>query len=735
MKVNKTKYILCILFFLGFLNNAITQDRYYKEGVRYFEHELYHRALKEFRLDQNGDNNKDLVLKRLISNYEVNNIEAAKKDVPLLLAFDQIPDEVYLYIAKIFHSELNFEKAIEYYKEYLRKTSKNDKYRTMVIGEIKRCAKGDQLQYYEHKAFVENMGPEINTIFDETDPIQSPNNLNKYYFSSNRIESIGGMRDKNGLKDDIYGEFYLDMYSGELENGKWTEIKPLNALLNTSKHERVLDFNSDGSILFFLKGENQTMGAIHVDTFGTQKSEIYPPKFSSPMNGEKGDIYFQFFNDSTVIFSSKRTGGYGGYDIYIMYKINSTWSRPKNLGPKINSPYDEITPFLSHDGLKLFFSSNSLESIGGFDVFQSIYSVEGNDWSEPENLKLGINSALDDTHYKISSNGMLAYFRSNRKSGFGKGDLYTAYLKEQEIGQLSYNPVLPFLMTDEFVRDRMNEGSTAASDNITGQNDGNQSSGRDLSANVKSKEFVIEPLFYGVDDNLLTLQNLKILNNIVDIMSIYPSTSVEIDCHSMPESQKAFELYFTIKRAEKIAEYLISNGVEKKRILLRGHGSNYPLVTVDNSGSTNNLAEKLNRRIEIKIIKKETLPLIIGYNAPVVADYLKDNSGELLKTVILGLSYRIKIAEVRQMYQNDILSQYQDVLIQKNFGSDNYVYTIGLYKSYFDAQDVLKLLENDNIKGTLIIPYMNGEQMNPDSLMDLASKYPDLVNYLQYKGH
>lgn len=730
-----SKNILIFFLISSCFTTLSSQEKFYREGAKYFEYDLFQEALEQFEKDQYSANNKDLILKRLISNYEINNLEEAKKDVPVILAFEKIPDIVFLYIAKIYHAELNFDKAVEYYKFYLGRTGKADKYRAMVIGEIKRCATGLGLQFYEQKAFVENMGPDINSPYNESDPIQSPNYLNKYYFSSNRTESEGGRRNVKGLKDDKYGKHYHDMYSGILENGKWTEIKSLNTLLNTAKHERVLDFNTDGSILFFLKGESPIRASIHVDTFGVQTSEIYPPKFKSPLYGEKGDVYLQFYNDSTIIFSSRRKGGFGGYDLYVCHRKNENWSQPKNLGPNINGPYDEISPYLTKDGMQLYFSSNNLKSIGGFDIFHSEYSLDEGKWGIPENLKIGINSALDDTHYRLSADGQSAYFTSTRKNGYGQGDLYTAYLKDPEFGQLSYNPILPFIANDQFVQDLANNRKIVTNNSGSKANTNVESvKVEEKFQDTKKREFVIDPLYYGVDENLFTLQNQKVIDNLVDIMNIYPSTKIELSSHSVKESQIAYELYFTIKRAEKIAEFLIEKGIKRNRISLKGFGANYPLVNQEGSGAGSNLAQKLNRRIEIKVIETEGLPLEIEYNEPVVADFLKDVSSELYKTIINGLSYKVQIATVRQMYQNEVLNLYQDAVINKDFESDDYVYSIGLYKNYFDAQDVLKALRNDNISDAKIVPYIDGEKMNPDALMDFATKYPDLVNYLQYNG-
>jgi outer membrane protein OmpA-like peptidoglycan-associated protein len=712
---------------LATIQQASAQEQFYRAGSKYFEEGLYRQAIREFNNDQNASKNRDLLMKRMISYYESNNLTAAKSDISSLLSFRKKDDQLFLYIAKIYHCELNFDKAIEYYKEYLRRTPQSDVLRPFVISEIKRCASGLGLKYFDQQAFVENMGSDINSIYDEIDPVQSPNFLDRYYFSSNRPTAEGGRRNKQGIKDNEYGTYFLDMFSAELVNGKWSQAKPLNTLLNTAKHERILDFSTDGSVLYFLKGDSPDEAEIFIDTFSVTADEIYPPKFDSPVLGEKGDVYLHFYNDSTIVFASKRKGGYGGYDLYVCYQRNNYWSLPKNLGPNVNGPFDEVSPFVTNDGLVLYFSSNRLESMGGFDVFKTSFSTEDEQWTEPENLKIGINSASNDIYYRIAADGQSAYFSSDRKSGIGNQDLYKAYLKQQELGQLAYNPILPFLANDQ------STGKIASNKEAGFQENGTEAQSN-LPEDVKTKEFVLEPLFYGNDENLFTVSNQKNLDNIINILTIYPSAKIEIESHSLPESQIAYELYFSIKRAEKISEYLKEKGISEKRIMLRGFGANYPLVSLENSAQAGNLAERLNRRLEVKITNIENLPVKIEYNDPVVADFLKDPAVELYKTVNNGLSYRVFIARVGQMYQNEVLNSYQDAMIEKKYGGKTYFYTVGLYKNYFDAQDVLKELKKDNIQEASIIPYIDGEQMDTKKLMEFATQYPDLVNYLQYNG-
>lgn len=714
------------IFLLVTIQQVAAQDRFYRSGSKYFEKGLYRQAIREFNNDDNASKNRDLLMKRMISYYESNNLDAAKGDVSSLLGFNRKDDQLFLYIAKIYHCELNFDKAIEYYKEFLRRIPQSDSLRPFVISEIKRCASGLSLMYFDQLAFIENMGDEINSIYDEIDPIQSPNFLTKYYFSSNRPTSEGGRRNEAGLKDTEFGTYFLDMFSAELINGKWSQPRPINMLLNTAKHERVLGFSSDGSVLFFLKGEYPDKAEIYVDTFSTAADEIYPPKFSSPVLGEQGDVFLHFYNDSTLVFASKRKGGYGGYDLYVSYMVNNYWSSPINLGPEVNGPFDEVSPFITNDGMVLYFSSNRFESIGGFDVFKAEFSKEKGGWEEPENLKIGINSAMDDVHYKIAADGQSAYFSSSRKSGFGKHDLYKAYLKQQELGQLAYNPTLPFIANEVLMKNIVNNKTNSLEDS------GSKAQSPPI-ADAKTKEFVLEPLFYTKDENLFTIANQKNIDNIVNIMTIYPATRIEIESHSVPESQIAYELYFSIKRAEKIADHLTEKGISEKRIMLRGLGANYPLVSLENN-QAGNLADKLNRRLDVKITETENLPIKIDYAEPVVADFLKDPAAELYKTVNKGLSYRVFIARVNQMYQNEVLNLYQDAMIEKKYGSKTYFYTIGLYKSYSDAQEVLNELKKDDIQEAKIIPYIDGRQMDSRKLMDFAQQYPDLVNYLQYNG-
>ena len=134
------------------------------------------------------------------------------------------------------------------------------------------------------------------------------------------------------------------------------------------------------------------------------------------------------FSGSALYFSSNRPGGQGGFDIYVSYLRDGKWSAPENLGPAVNSPGNEITPYF--DGEQLYFASDYKQGLGGYDIFSS-EAVEGT-WSQAENMGKGINSPSDDYYLVVDNSTGAYYFSSNRLGGRGKDDIYIAYpMKEQ----------------------------------------------------------------------------------------------------------------------------------------------------------------------------------------------------------------------------------------------------------------------------------------------------------------
>ncbi len=128
------------------------------------------------------------------------------------------------------------------------------------------------------------------------------------------------------------------------------------------------------------------------------------------------------FDGSALYFSSNRVGGFGGYDIYVSYWKENSWTYPENLGSDINTSGNEITPF--YNGEDLYFSSDFHHGMGGYDIFHSL--VKGGKWTHPENMANGINSPADDYYPTVKEGSKGIFFSSNRLGGRGMDDIYLA---------------------------------------------------------------------------------------------------------------------------------------------------------------------------------------------------------------------------------------------------------------------------------------------------------------------
>jgi hypothetical protein len=139
------------------------------------------------------------------------------------------------------------------------------------------------------------------------------------------------------------------------------------------------------------------------------------------------------FDQNQLFFTSDRKGGYGGLDIYRVRKLpNGNWSKAQNLGPKINTPFDEEGPYIHPDGTSLFFASRGHNTMGGFDVFVSYIDAE-EQWSTPQNLGYPINTPDDNVYYVPSVDGRRAYYASYANNSLGNYDIFRIDLSESHI--------------------------------------------------------------------------------------------------------------------------------------------------------------------------------------------------------------------------------------------------------------------------------------------------------------
>lgn len=443
------KAILTFIFLGLFISSQIysqNKSEHSRIGKIAFNNERYQAAISHFEeVIQSEPRNFPIQFQLGISYYQIGQYEAAEKILNPCLSQSKIPEEdLFFYLAKVHHSNHQFNKAVKSYKDFLKKAEKLDSRRIAVKSEILRCASGLGLMQNKNKIIVENLGDNVNSAFQDRTPIQSPTNPNKLYFSSQ----------KRGLTEEHFGRFIkrrTQMFCTDSEGGKWGDNLLVSDLSSVNENEILLDFSSLGERLFFLSTSEAHSGKILFKHFqnrqiqDTREPKPYatePILFESPLSPEKGDRSMHFFDGKNLIFSSRRPGGLGGLDLYWTRLENGRWTIPENLGKPINTEFDETSPFLAKDGRTLYFSSNHhRRSMGGLDVLKSVFSDESKEWSEPENLEFPINSPEDDIDFRLTRDGRFAYFSSNRKSGYGQHDIYSAIFVDVQPEQLmTYDP-------------------------------------------------------------------------------------------------------------------------------------------------------------------------------------------------------------------------------------------------------------------------------------------------------
>jgi hypothetical protein len=396
----------------------------HKKAFRFLRNEKYSESQEEY-----------LKLLALKPNKQVYNLETGiaylwdsknkEKSIPYLEKAllnhknDTSPEALY-YLAQAYHYNSEFEKSnkcIAQLKPFVYKK-----------GSGKELSK--ELEFFE---LNNNNGISLfnsySDIYKEIkllpDPINTP--YSEYAPVYKKSDNILLFTARRGEKNDLDLMPFEDIYAASNENSNWTLIndnKILSKILppnyNSKKHDAAIAYSIDEKNFYAYKEDKIWVASFN----GTSWSDF--TELDEEINKSVYNVSsIALSKDGNTLFfvSTRKKDNIGGKDIYISKKENGKWSKPKNIGENINTKFDEEAPFLSEDGSKLYFSSKGHNSIGGYDIFVSIY--ENGTWSKPQNIGLPINSPMDDIFFIITDESKhQGYFSSNRKGGIGYMDIY-----------------------------------------------------------------------------------------------------------------------------------------------------------------------------------------------------------------------------------------------------------------------------------------------------------------------
>lgn len=342
----------------------------------------------------------------------IEHLERAQKLKP------DIGSGIYFSLAQAYQNNLMWDKAIELYKTY--KATIPTKYPDEIAYTDKRmqeCENGKKYTAKPVRVLIENVGNGVNTLYPEYSPVISADE-SVMYFTSRRDNTTGG-----GVSA-IDEKFYEDIYrSGRDPKAGWSNVSNLGPPVNTESNDATVNLSADGQRLLIYKDTKGGGDIFESVLTGTEWSK--PKPLSDAVNTRYYETHAAYSFDGRILYfvSNKPDGSYGGKDIYYCYVDDKgNLGAPINIGPEINTVYDEEAVFAHPDGKTLYFASQGHSTMGGFDIFKSTF--KDGKWGAPENLGYPINSADDDIFFVVSADGRHAYFSSFKSDGFGEKDIY-----------------------------------------------------------------------------------------------------------------------------------------------------------------------------------------------------------------------------------------------------------------------------------------------------------------------
>jgi hypothetical protein len=387
----------------AYVFDSLNSNLNYKIGLCYFKHPTQ-KHLAETYLEK--------AVKNISKLYD--------EEDPLMKT---APPIALFYYGQALHLDYKFDEALKMYEEY--KTYLNPK---RFKSELELVEHHIQMSHNAHDRVsspasvqITNLGDSVNSQFAEVSPVLSGDERMLIFTYAGPLStgaSYGMRTPEDGFFEDIFVSY-------KNKDGTWTTPDTLPGNVNTGGHEGAVGLSADGQTLLIYR-DDLGDGNLYYSIWNGTEWEM-PLKYGPEINSTAWEPSACLSPDGNAIFFvSNRPGGFGGRDIYQCKKLpGGAWGKAQNLGPKINTKYDEESPFLHPNGMDFFFSSQGHTSMGGFDIFFSMIDSAGG-FGEPIALQYPINTTDDDEFYVSSPDNKRAYYASSHedRSGFGEQDIY-----------------------------------------------------------------------------------------------------------------------------------------------------------------------------------------------------------------------------------------------------------------------------------------------------------------------
>ena len=621
--------IYCSLYFLLVVSTTFSQNKDTAKADKLFETYQYVGAIDEYlKLAESKNANAYVYTKLAESYFNIFNPEEASKWYDKAVnGKSKLDSEVYYRYAQTLKSLGKYKEA-NVQMEKFSKVEPND---------------SRAKEYLLNPNYIPSL-TSLTKMFDVSETsIKYKNqssfgavltNDNQLYFAS----TISNKKIDKGTDQP-----YLDVYRAKRNtNGSFSEPESVNEL-NTPYHDGPVSISIDGKTMFFARDglsegnyEKSKNSNTRIGEQGLYRATKIGDKWSNiealPINSTKYSVTHPSLSldGKTLYFSSDMPGGIGESDLWKISVSGTTYGKPENLGPKVNTPGKENFPFITDDGV-LYFSSLGKQGFGGLDV----YKINLNTNEEAQNIGNPVNTEKDDFAFSFNTKANVGFFSSNRN---GSDDVFQAtpicksetlilvtnsktaeIIKNAKVtildhlgnsietklsnaeGKVSYDIECTSNYAIQVVADSFETGNYV----IQKSNEKIKNIDAKLVPEeviITEKEVILKSIFFDFNKSNITAQGSKELDKLVNVLKTNPTMVIFVKSHTDSKGKDAYNLTLSEQRAQATVQYVISKGIVSERISGQGFGFNEPKI--DCKSNCTEEDDAMNRRSEFMIVSK-----------------------------------------------------------------------------------------------------------------------------------
>lgn len=532
----------------------------------------------------------------------------------------------YFELGNIIFQQMRYDSAAIFYKQYLQYKNIPPDDKVEAEKQIKSCVFAAEAIKHPVEFNTENLGPGVNTFLSEYFPTLTADEQTMFFtFMDSRFQE----------------DFFISKY----KDGKWQDAVNMGPPINSPENEGASTTSADGQYLFYTACQHPAnIGSCDLWlTFVKGDKWQVPIHLPDNVNSKYKETQPSLSADGkTLYFASNRPGGQGGMDVWKTTFENNAWTNPVNLGPQINTPFDDECPFIHQDGVTLYFASDGWPGMGMRDLFFSKRGEDGN-WSTPENLGYPINTGGNEEGLIINRSGTKGYFSSDKVTNpghQGRVDIYSFTVPEKiRPGVASYVKGKVYDADTKQPIQTLVELTDLSSKTVAGFCKSNLKTGdylivipgnKNYGMNVDAPGYLFFSENFAIKDNpssdpymmdvplkkVKTGQTISLYNILFDV------NKFELKSESTPELERLYKLLTTNaairveigghtdntgaeslnqplsqNRAKAVYDWLIAKGIAANRLTYKGYGATVPIMP-----NTSDEGKRKNRRTEIKVL-------------------------------------------------------------------------------------------------------------------------------------